>query len=387
VSCPPGSDQEQEACGDDTNGGCNSASLSYEPITAGVAKCGTFWADGSTRDTDWYSFSIGSAANVTWSVTANFPAAAAILDKNCPPGIFTFVTATVPCPLTTTFCLNAGDYAVFAATSVFAGNPCGSGNNDYVGLLTIGSSCAPLSTCCFASGGIGCDDPDCQAAVCGIDSFCCAVAWDSICAGEAASLCAICAGPAVPNDDCEGAIAISDGVTPFSTAGATTSLPALDPACERGFGLAIVDDIWFVYTATATGTVTVSLCDGTNYDSRIAAYAECGDETVIACNDDAGCGPGGLVSEMSFDTVCGEDYFLRIGGFSGSGSGNITITPTGTCPGACTGDINGDGVVDATDLGILLGGWGFPGPSDLNGDGTTDGIDLGILLGAWGPCP
>jgi len=52
----------------------------------------------------------------------------------------------------------------------------------------------------------------------------------------------------------------------------------------------------------------------------------------------------------------------------------------------CLGDLNGDGVVDGADLGVLLGGWGQPGVADLNADGTVDGADLGALLGAWGPC-
>ncbi|MFG0276179.1 MAG: endonuclease/exonuclease/phosphatase family protein [Phycisphaerales bacterium] len=47
-------------------------------------------------------------------------------------------------------------------------------------------------------------------------------------------------------------------------------------------------------------------------------------------------------------------------------------------------DLNGDGVVDGADLGLLLGAWGSAGPTDLNGDGVTDGADLGLLLGAWG---
>jgi hypothetical protein len=45
-------------------------------------------------------------------------------------------------------------------------------------------------------------------------------------------------------------------------------------------------------------------------------------------------------------------------------------------------DLNCDGVVDAADLGLLLGAWGGAS-GDLNGDGTTDSIDLAILLGAW----
>lgn len=47
------------------------------------------------------------------------------------------------------------------------------------------------------------------------------------------------------------------------------------------------------------------------------------------------------------------------------------------------GDLNGDGVVGAPDLAILLGDWGGGGPSDLNGDGTVGAADLAILLGAW----
>jgi hypothetical protein len=60
-------------------------------------------------------------------------------------------------------------------------------------------------------------------------------------------------------------------------------------------------------------------------------------------------------------------------------------------PDPCPGDINGDGVVDATDLAILLGGWGVFGPigtgGDVDRDGDTDAVDLGTLLGSWGPCP
>jgi predicted dienelactone hydrolase len=53
-------------------------------------------------------------------------------------------------------------------------------------------------------------------------------------------------------------------------------------------------------------------------------------------------------------------------------------------PGLPSPDLNGDGVVDGADLGILLAAWGQAGsPADLNEDGTVDGADLGILLSAW----
>ncbi|MBL9148500.1 MAG: hypothetical protein JNM94_07380 [Phycisphaerae bacterium] len=48
-----------------------------------------------------------------------------------------------------------------------------------------------------------------------------------------------------------------------------------------------------------------------------------------------------------------------------------------------TADLTGDGVVDAADLGVLLGAWGRAGNADFDGDGTVGAADLGILLGAW----
>jgi hypothetical protein len=59
----------------------------------------------------------------------------------------------------------------------------------------------------------------------------------------------------------------------------------------------------------------------------------------------------------------------------------------------CTipGDLNDDGCVDQSDLGILLADWNCTGgdcPGDCDGDGDTDQADLGILLAYWGEgCP
>jgi hypothetical protein len=51
------------------------------------------------------------------------------------------------------------------------------------------------------------------------------------------------------------------------------------------------------------------------------------------------------------------------------------------------GDLDGDGDVDQSDLGLLLSDWGCTGgncPGDVDGDGDTDQSDLGILLANWG---
>jgi uncharacterized membrane protein len=46
-------------------------------------------------------------------------------------------------------------------------------------------------------------------------------------------------------------------------------------------------------------------------------------------------------------------------------------------------DMNGDGVVDGADIGIMLTGWGGSGAADMNRDGVVDGVDLGIMLSRW----
>ncbi|HMN95259.1 MAG TPA: hypothetical protein PKC43_03480 [Phycisphaerales bacterium] len=62
------------------------------------------------------------------------------------------------------------------------------------------------------------------------------------------------------------------------------------------------------------------------------------------------------------------------------------------CEGGRMSDLDGDGVVDGADLGLLLAAWGpcagpglrpCPCAGDLNGDGVVDGADLGVLLAAW----
>ena len=55
--------------------------------------------------------------------------------------------------------------------------------------------------------------------------------------------------------------------------------------------------------------------------------------------------------------------------------------------GVCPADLDGDGLVGGSDLGVFFVGWGTDGPGDLDGDGLVGGADLGLLFLAWGPCP
>jgi hypothetical protein len=87
-----------------------------------------------------------------------------------------------------------------------------------------------------------------------------------------------------------------------------------------------------------------------------------------------GTADGALLAWQGGATVGASDLFAaRIGA-----DGTLGAPPAGT-----PGDLNGDGVVNAADLSILLAQWGGSGSADLNGDGSVNAADLALLLAAW----
>ena len=52
----------------------------------------------------------------------------------------------------------------------------------------------------------------------------------------------------------------------------------------------------------------------------------------------------------------------------------------------CAGDLDGDTIVGAGDLAVLLAAWGGAGVADLDASGSVGAGDLAILLATWGPC-
>lgn len=58
----------------------------------------------------------------------------------------------------------------------------------------------------------------------------------------------------------------------------------------------------------------------------------------------------------------------------------VAVRPLGS-----PADLDGDGTVAGSDLGLLLGAWGPCAgcAADLDGDGAVTGSDLGLLLGEW----
>lgn len=131
-------------------------------------------------------------------------------------------------------------------------------------------------------------------------------------------------------DDCSSAQPISGtGAWDFMLSGATTDgQPSVD--CQF-FGQDQIDsDVWFAWTATTDGDVTLETCGLTTVDTKIAVYfgTGCGSTMPVACNDDA-CG---LQSALTWTAAAQDTYLLRIGTFPGAaiGAGQIQVTEVGS---------------------------------------------------------
>jgi len=128
--------------------------------------------------------------------------------------------------------------------------------------------------------------------------------------------------PPTSKDDCDDAKAIGDVEDqPFDTTDATFDGPGL---CMTS------PNIWYCYTATCSGNVTVSLA-GSGFDTMLAVYDGCEcyptSNDLIECNDDAG---AGYQSEVTFAAIAGNQYLIEVGGYgSEAGEGLISISCSG----------------------------------------------------------
>jgi len=189
------------------------------------------------------------------------------------------------------------------------------------------------------------------------------------------------------NDECTGAVPLTETITEFLTFGATTSAPPLPAECDEGGGLALDNDIWFTFTAEFP-SVIVNLClDPLTFDGRMAVYTDnCGDLTLVGCSDDS-CDLG---PSVEFEGDCGQTYLIRVGGSGDvTGSGKVLAASFGVCAVSCPWDCEAipDGAVGINDFLDLLAQWALVGTScDFDGGGV--GInDFLELLANWGACP
>ena len=212
-----------------------------------------------------------------------------------------------------------------------------------------------------------------------------------------------------PNDECSGALTITDGINDIWTASATDSADAAPTGCTNFFGM-MLQDAWFTYTASGDGTLTIDT-SGSAFDTDAALYdGSCGALNLLACDGDGG--GVNFSSLVSAPVTAGTEYILRIGGWGTgeAGDGLLTVSfvaagdecdnaipavdglnPFDTTPYTNSADASDASQCTGTFLGDLVndGWWTFVPSIDGTMDVTTVGLttvdtDLVIYEGACG---
>jgi uncharacterized surface protein with fasciclin (FAS1) repeats/subtilisin-like proprotein convertase family protein len=70
--CPEGANPENEVCGGTNNNGCNVTPSSFQDISCNETVCGTSTWNGTTRDTDWFRFTVSVPTVYTITAQAEF---------------------------------------------------------------------------------------------------------------------------------------------------------------------------------------------------------------------------------------------------------------------------------------------------------------------------
>jgi hypothetical protein len=205
------------------------------------------------------------------------------------------------------------------------------------------------------------------------------------------------AGVPPPNDSCTSPAALAGtGSFAIDSFGATTGAQGQTEAlCNYYGGSGIRQDLWYVWTATNSGPVTVSTCglvgSGPSQDSKIAVYdgVGCPASAAIACNDDSTCSTSYLNATTTFNAVCGNTYTLQVGLYYLSSAtllGSFSVTAGGPgCTGTpstpfCLGDGTGAPCPcgnNATSAGHGCATTGFPGGALLTASGTASDETIG----------
>jgi len=171
----------------------------------------------------------------------------------------------------------------------------------------------------------------------------------------------------------------------------------IDDSC----GIFNAIDEWFRYTATATGTVTISTCNPvTGFDPVLSVFDDCpglgGIE--LGCNDDGpdpvACDIFGeqLLSTLQVNVTAGQTYYIRLSAnfdspFEPAGP-EFELTIEEPASGCTPGDADGSSAVDIDDIAPFVTVVLDPSSAtedqqctaDVNEDDSIDGRDLQAFL-------
>lgn len=131
---PKSTGDEDEPCGDDTNGGCNNSKGLVRSIQDGDVLTGTVWAEAGTRDTDWFEFTLTEFSRVQFDLYRASPLWGII---EITEGACGGYVGSGLCPYVLEQCILPGTYRIAITTPGFDGVPCGSELGDYTIACTI----------------------------------------------------------------------------------------------------------------------------------------------------------------------------------------------------------------------------------------------------------
>ncbi|MBP6699461.1 MAG: T9SS type A sorting domain-containing protein, partial [Flavobacteriales bacterium] len=154
-------------------------------------------------------------------------------------------------------------------------------------------------------------------------------------AGFNGQLCVWSPPPPPSNNNCPGAIALPVLTTctmlPFTNAGATASGTTPAPTCST----APTTDVWFTFTAPATGEVHIETQAGSLGDAAMQLYSgSCASPALVpgGCNDDEDLFSGLFMPELDFrcaPLIPFATYYIRVWGYGGA-TGTFSICVSGS---------------------------------------------------------
>jgi hypothetical protein len=414
---------EDEPCGENLNGGCNTdaAFPPVQVVNVGDVIGGTFFSSETTRDTDWYQFSVNAPTQVTVSMNSRAPGTVFIFDAVCVPGTtgpggtpgqtLAVSSPSAFCPISASACLTPGTYRCVVVPA-FQELACGSDgqSNDY--RLSITGAPAACPTLVAST----CADPGPDTQVIGAEQ-----------AAPFGGLVACAVNPAAPN--CGGG-----GTTRNRFARVIPANQVLDELSCLSIGVFSIRR----QTSATTGAC-VNFASDVPLPATIGIYRdENGGAPTNAFANDGTCPDGNcdmvLVNEfqvlipggaykgvLNFPTpICLEDVpagqnlvvvmdipDLNAGVPGVPGASGYGLRPAGNTIAGDTlttyvrlscADAAAQYVLPTTLGAAFTANWaleingtavgcgGSACPADLNDDNFVNGDDLGILLGAWGQC-
>ncbi len=408
-SLPSTTGSEAEACGTDSNGGCDAAGTTAyaQAISLGNSIGGTFWADADVRDVDWYTVTVAADTTATLNLYSASNAVAYVFpgDPCSPYGAI--ASASGSCPAIATGCLSPGVYSIAVATANFSGNPCGNGVfNNYV-LATSGAPAVcpmvteectnPVDTVVSQNNAVDITNYAFNCMLwCGTNDSTFTVgaqfarSFPGLSTGSLGCVSFAYANMNVLADGMyeNGAPTVAtlgvyrdiDGGAPTTVGGDLVLIQSVEVLLLGGFQAVNWNiDAPIDLTGNADPIVIV-------FETPEAGGCDVATNGVLGGvgNNTGATAPYYERSLSAYAGLCEEPAFIAN---SDPASQWICTIGVGAGSNPCPADFDGNSTVDAADLAALLNGWGSSGATDLDGNGVTDAADLASVLNAWGACP